>query len=399
MTSYLLQLAAPLSLLLLILLVAQLLLVRRLGARTIYAFWLAVPIFLLIKVLLPDLPSMVQTDSIMRYQVSMQQLSEAAQKVNLLLWLWLSGVMVCVSFLLFSFITTRAQFLRATPVDAGDHTRYCRLADSNAGPHITGLLKPHILLPYDFFSRFDIRQQQLILQHELTHWYRGDLHFNYLALALLSLYWWNPLMWLAYQQYRQVQELACDAKVTEHVDKALRIAYGYALLSSNWQSPVFGWPLTHHYGDFNTMKQRIIQLQSQHGLSKTIVLAMVAVALSSTLLLQQPALAAAAKSAELAPVMRIEPRYPVQAARDGVVGFVQLKFDVTAQGKVVNVSVIKSSPNGVFDKEAQHALEQWQYNETGKLHKGNLVQLDFELDVASPDMERISVTPPVPEKA
>jgi TonB family protein len=115
-----------------------------------------------------------------------------------------------------------------------------------------------------------------------------------------------------------------------------------------------------------------------------------------TLLVQQPALAGSNKAQQLAPVTRIEPRYPIQAAEQGISGFVVLKFDVTAKGQVVNAHVINSEPSQVFDKESLRALQQWQYNATGKKHKDVMVQLDFELDVVKSGIERISITPPAP---
>ena len=399
MTDFLLQLTLPLSLLLLLLLAVQRWLLNLFGARTVYALWALVPVFLLAILLLPLLPVSIDTAAIKRYQVGMQQLSDTVQSSNWLFWLWFSGVMLCIGWLLLSYISSSALFNRAKPVKISTVSVNCRQADSNSGPYITGLTTPRILLPNDFFRRFDASQQQLILQHELTHWRRGDLHLNYLALALVSLFWFNPLVWLAYRDYRNAQELACDALVTQDASKAERIAYGYALLSSTQQSPSYWWPLTHHYGDFNTMKQRIMQLQRQHGLSKAIVLGAVALVIGATLLLQQPVLAGVSKTQQLTAVTRIEPRYPTQAAEQGISGYVQVKFDVDAQGKVINASVIKSYPEQVFDKEAIRALQQWQYTATGIEHKAQLVQLDFELDVVQADMERISVTPPAPKKS
>ncbi|WP_445768493.1 M56 family metallopeptidase [Rheinheimera sp.] len=393
MTDYLLQMLLPLSLLLLVLLAAQKLLLKSLGARTVYALWLAVPALLLASALTPLLPQVVDAAAIKRYQVGIQQLTAAADKVNWLFWLWLAGVLVCSGFLLLSYISGRAQFNRATALTGNSKPAHCRQASNNAGPYITGLIRPHILLPHDFFTRFDATQQQLILQHELTHWRRGDLHLNYLALALVCLFWFNPLVWLGYRQYRQAQELACDAVVTQHASKAERIAYGYALLSSTQQPSANWWPLTNHYGDFNTMKQRITQLQRQQGVSRTAVLAAMALVMGATLLLQQPVMAGVSKTQQLAAVMRIEPLYPLQAAEQGISGYVQIKFDVDAQGKVVNASVVKSSPEKVFDKEALRALTQWQYTATGKLHPAQMVQLDFELDNIQVDIERVSVTP------
>ncbi|MCS4308570.1 TonB family protein [Rheinheimera pacifica] len=393
MTDYLLHVSVPLSVMLIILLLAQQYLLKPLGARTLYALWVAVPLLLLCAAITPLLPKVVEAGAIERYQVGIQQVAAAADDINWLFWLWLSGVMLCGTFLLLSYISGRAQFNRATPLSGSNMPVYCRQADNSSGPYITGLITPRIVLPHDFFSRFDATQQQLILQHELTHWYRGDLHLNYFALALLSLFWFNPLVWLAYRQYRHAQELACDALVTQDASKAERIAYGYALLSSTQQLSVNWWPLTHHYGDFNTMKQRITQLQRQQGVSKILVLAAMALVVSATVLLQQPVMAGVSKTQQLAAVMRIEPRYPLQAAEQGISGYVQIKFDVDAQGKVSNASVVKSSPEKVFDKEALRALEQWQYTATGKVHKDQLVQLDFELDVVQAGIERVSVTP------
>lgn len=393
MTDYLLQVSVPLSLLLIILLITHQYLLKPLGARTLYALWAAVPLLLLCASITPLLPQVVEAGAIKRYQVGIQQLTAAADNINWLFWLWLTGVMLCSSFLLLSYISGRAQFNRATPLSGNNTPAYCRQADNSSGPYITGLITPRIVLPHDFFTRFDATQQQLILQHELTHWRRGDLHLNYLALVLVSLFWFNPLVWPAYRQYRNAQELACDAVITKYASKAERIAYGYALLSSTQQSSANWWPLTHHYGDFNTMKQRITQLQRQQGISKIVVLGAMALVLGATLILQQPVMAGVSKTQQLAAVMRIEPRYPLQAAEQGISGYVQIKFDVDAQGKVINASVVKSSPEQVFDKEALRALTQWQYTATGKLHPAQMVQLDFELDNIQADIERVSVTP------
>jgi len=398
MINPLLEASVPLSVLLVTLLLVQRCLLSRLGAVNVYALWLAVPLFLLAKLTASLLPSSGYLGSIQYFTVSIPTLT-VPEPINVWLqshaWLtlvWFAGVVVCISGLGLSYLLSLVQFYRAKPVKTTLFSG-CRQTLEQSGPWITGFRTPKVLLPNDFFTRFDATQQQLILQHELTHWHRGDLHLNYLALGIVSLFWFNPLVWLAYRYYRQAQELACDAVVTRNAGKVERIAYGYALLSSTQQSPRIWWPLTHHYGDFNTMKQRIIQLQRQHGFSKTILLSSMALVVIGTLLLQQPVLAKGAKSAQLASVTRIEPRYPLQAAQEGISGYVQLRFDVDGQGKVSNVRVITSSPERVFDKEAVRALEQWEYTATGVTHKDQQVQLNFELDLIESDIEQLKVTP------
>ena len=94
-------------------------------------------------------------------------------------------------------------------------------------------------------------------------------------------------------------------------------------------------------------------------------------------------------------VMRIEPKYPIEAAEQNISGSVVLRFQIAQDGSVNNVTVVKSQPAQVFDKEAVRALEQWQYQPYSDPEHEHLVQLDFQIsnDVQLPDLtERINVT-------
>lgn len=52
----------------------------------------------------------------------------------------------------------------------------------------------------------------------------------------------------------------------------------------------------------------------------------------------------------------LRPEYPHEALLNGTEGWVDLAFTVTIEGKVTNVSVVKSSPRYVFDSAAKSAL-------------------------------------------
>ena len=93
------------------------------------------------------------------------------------------------------------------------------------------------------------------------------------------------------------------------------------------------------------------------------------------------------RDGDATPIVRIEPKYPVQAARDGINGWVQLRFSIMEDGSVDEVEVIDADPKRVFDREAIRALKRWKYSpkiENGKALKqtGQKVQLDFNLDTA-----------------
>lgn len=91
------------------------------------------------------------------------------------------------------------------------------------------------------------------------------------------------------------------------------------------------------------------------------------------------------RDGEATPIVRIEPRYPIQAARDGKEGWVRLSFTINEVGGVDDVEVIEAEPRRVFDREAKRALRKWKYKPKivdGKAVKqfDMKVQLDFKLE-------------------
>jgi beta-lactamase class D/beta-lactamase regulating signal transducer with metallopeptidase domain len=97
-------------------------------------------------------------------------------------------------------------------------------------PMLHGLFKPRLLLPRHLRS-FDPLQQQLIVEHELTHWRRHDLRWSAAALALQSLFWFNPLMRMLRVRLGWAQEFGCDRDVLCVRPQGQRKAYAAALVA------------------------------------------------------------------------------------------------------------------------------------------------------------------------
>jgi beta-lactamase class D/beta-lactamase regulating signal transducer with metallopeptidase domain len=97
-------------------------------------------------------------------------------------------------------------------------------------PMLVGLFRPRLLLPLHLRS-FDPVQQQLIIEHELTHWRRGDLRWMTAALVLQTLFWFHPVMRLLRARLSWAQELACDSTVLQGRALVQRKAYAAALLA------------------------------------------------------------------------------------------------------------------------------------------------------------------------
>lgn len=88
---------------------------------------------------------------------------------------------------------------------------------------------------------------------------------------------------------------------------------------------------------------------------------------------------------DASPIVRINPKYPTSAARDGIEGWVQLSFNISPTGEVIDATVVNSEPKRIFDREALRAIKRWKYRPkviegVAQLQTGQAVQLDFKLD-------------------
>lgn len=100
-----------------------------------------------------------------------------------------------------------------------------------AMPMTLGLLRPAILLPSDA-AGWSAERRQMVLSHELAHIQRGDAATHLLARFGLSMYWWNPLAWLAWRQFVRERERAADdivlragARPSDYAGHLLAIAH------------------------------------------------------------------------------------------------------------------------------------------------------------------------------
>ena len=72
---------------------------------------------------------------------------------------------------------------------------------------------------------------ELIVRHELTHLHHLDFIWSFCRAAAVTVYWWNPLVWLAAFASKRDAELACDEAVAAGFAPEQRIAYARAILA------------------------------------------------------------------------------------------------------------------------------------------------------------------------
>ena len=137
-------------------------------------------------------------------------------------WVWLIGLGAMLLYALVSYLRLRRRVSVSLPIQ--DHIYLC---DAISSPFILGVVKPHIYLP----STLDEVQRQNVLSHERAHLTRRDHWWKPLGFALLAVYWFNPVLWLAYTLLCRDIELACDERVIRTMDESAVKTYSTVLLA------------------------------------------------------------------------------------------------------------------------------------------------------------------------
>ena len=94
-------------------------------------------------------------------------------------------------------------------------------------PFVLGILKPRIYLPFSLTGQ----EQEYVIDHEQTHIRRKDHWWKLFGFLVLSLYWFHPLLWIAYILFCRDIELACDETVIRKLDREQRADYSQTLLA------------------------------------------------------------------------------------------------------------------------------------------------------------------------
>ncbi len=98
-------------------------------------------------------------------------------------------------------------------------------------PMTFGLFKTYIVLPPHLERWMSINDIKYILMHELHHYKYKDIATNYLMIIFQIIYWFNPLVWIAFGKMKDDREVACDTAVLQLLDKDFHTDYGNAMIN------------------------------------------------------------------------------------------------------------------------------------------------------------------------
>lgn len=134
---------------------------------------------------------------------------------------WLVGLCAMLLYAILSTVLLRRRARASIRLRGGIF-----LCDEIRTPFVFGVIRPRIYLP----SSLPEAQMPLVLAHEEAHLARRDHLWKPLGFLLLSVYWFHPLLWVAFFLFCRDLELACDARVARRMPSLDRAAYSQALL-------------------------------------------------------------------------------------------------------------------------------------------------------------------------
>lgn len=249
-------------------------------------------------------------------------------------------------------------------------SRTVSIKESSAvsSPFSFGFLRPCVILPTTY-SQWSDSVLEDVLTHELSHIKRFDWLSMLLCQAVLCVYWFNPLVWLAVRKVDEEAENSCDAAVvrcgksnTEYAENLLLVAR-----ECRDQRKLLAQMMV----DKKLLSNRITTILENPMMMKTISRKMTAVSVvvAATLLVglgnvQLLDVQAQASDQEMLPLNTVVPVYPRQAAEGEVEGWAWVRFDVNPDGSVSeeSISVVDSQPAVIFDNSARAATARFEFS-------------------------------------
>lgn len=217
------------------------------------------------------------SESMQQKEVYREHAEQELSLYQLLFWGWLTGILGLLLWNLLGWIKIKRKVRSAVLLE--DKVYEC---EGIPGPFVLGIVSPKIYIPF----RIEEEARQYILAHERYHIKRRDYLTKIVAAVITAVYWFHPLVWVAYILMCRDMEMSCDEYVLAGADNQTRVKYSESLLSfamnkRNWNPQRMAF-------DSHMTKQRIKNVLTEHKQKRYmgIVFGIIAVIVSAVLLTQ-----------------------------------------------------------------------------------------------------------------
>ena len=135
---------------------------------------------------------------------------------------WIVGIVIMLAYTAISYFRVKSKI--GTAVLFRDNIYQ---SENVISPFVLGIIKPKIYLPFNMNGQ----DMNHVIAHENAHICRKDHLWKPFGFLVLTLHWFNPLMWLGYVLLCRDIELACDEKVVKEFNNEQKADYSQSLLT------------------------------------------------------------------------------------------------------------------------------------------------------------------------
>ena len=176
---------------------------------------------------------------------------------------WVTVCIGMLSYMVYSYVKTKYIAKKSRHLRENIY-----ITEKSDIPFTIGVMKPKIYLPIDMQEEF----YEPVICHEKVHIFRKDYFIKNVAFVLLTINWFQPLMWFAYYLFVKDMEVTCDEMVLREKSAGFRKQYAKALVALSVREVRVGFVAT-GYGSV-ALKERVINIsrnQTGHSLQRFLI--------------------------------------------------------------------------------------------------------------------------------
>jgi len=170
--------------------------------------------------------------------------------------LWLVGIVAIAFYSICAYYKLHKVVSKATLLR--ENVYEC---ENISSPFVMGMFTPKIYIPY----HLSLQEQDYVLVHEKYHIKRCDHIVKIIIVTVLAVYWFHPLVWMAYFYANRDMEMSCDEQVLNILGDKIKQEYSLLLLSFATNKRMkFSYPLGFGENDTSKRVKNVLHFQKPH---------------------------------------------------------------------------------------------------------------------------------------
>ncbi len=233
----------------------------KVSRRFAYLLWATLPVNIGVSLVMKVVPKQPRVVAYMNIPALLVVGERTVQHMK---WIWGVGVIFVMSVMMFRYIHLLRCLVGSVRMQKGIY-----VTDRIEVPFTMGILSPKIYLPFSLEEEY----LESVILHERIHIARRDVWMKCLAVGILGLFWFQPVLWFAYRLFINDMEVACDEAVLRRKGAEFCKEYARTLVEVAYQgSGGSGVAIGYGNGEIKERIKNVMQYRSRGVKSRVIAL-------------------------------------------------------------------------------------------------------------------------------